>query len=104
MNAERFATARGLAMSDDDRLRGEIIERLMCDLRVDLSDVAREGGPAHGFAEERGALQAMEAQGIVRIAGDTITLTASGRPFVRLVAAVFDDYLRRSERRHSVAV
>lgn len=74
----------------------------MCDLQVDLSAVVRDG--AHDFAEEREARQALESQGIVRIAGDTITLTASGRPFVRLVAAVFDDYLRRSERRHSVAV
>jgi oxygen-independent coproporphyrinogen-3 oxidase len=104
VSADRLATARGLALSDDDRLRGEIIERLMCDLRVDLPSVVPDSGPAHDFAEEREALQALESQGIVRIAGDTIALTASGRPFVRLVAAVFDDYLRRSERRHSVAV
>ena len=40
----RFATVKGLALSDDDRLRGEIIERLMCDLAVNLDAV--EGGAA----------------------------------------------------------
>jgi oxygen-independent coproporphyrinogen-3 oxidase len=28
---------RGVALTDDDRFRGEIIERLMCDFEVDLA-------------------------------------------------------------------
>ena len=35
-----FATTRGVALSPDDRLRRDMIERLMCDLEVDLVDVA----------------------------------------------------------------
>ena len=43
----RLATARGYALSDDDRLRAEIIERIMCDFSVDLDHIcARHGSLA----------------------------------------------------------
>jgi len=104
VRAERLATTRGIAVSSDDRLRGGIIERLMCDLKVNLSDIASGSRSEKSFAKEREALQALAMQGIVRFEDDTIVVTSSGRPFVRLVAAAFDNYLQLSERRHSVAV
>ena len=36
ISAGTFATVKGLALTDDDRLRAAIIERLMCDLALDL--------------------------------------------------------------------
>jgi oxygen-independent coproporphyrinogen-3 oxidase len=35
--ADRLPVARGIALSEDDRLRGAIIEQLMCAFRVDLA-------------------------------------------------------------------
>jgi oxygen-independent coproporphyrinogen-3 oxidase len=102
--ADRLAAARGIALSPDDRLRGQIIERLMCDLKVDLADILRQHGADESFADEREALQPLVARGIARVAGDIVAVTTAGRPFVRLVAAVFDSYLRATVRRHSVAV
>jgi oxygen-independent coproporphyrinogen-3 oxidase len=102
--AGRLATTRGIAISADDRLRGAVIERLMCDLEVDLSVVARDHGSGEALAEECEALQPLIAQEIVRVDGSKVVVTESGRPFVRLVAASFDAHLRRSERRHSTAV
>jgi oxygen-independent coproporphyrinogen-3 oxidase len=40
----RLPTARGVALNADDRLRGAVIERLMCDLRVDLGALCEEHG------------------------------------------------------------
>jgi oxygen-independent coproporphyrinogen-3 oxidase len=102
--AGRLATARGVAVSSEDRLRGAIIERLMCDLKVNLASIGRQHRSDETFSGELEALQPLVAQGIVRLDDHTVVVTASGRPFVRLVAATFDGYLRRSERRHSVAV
>ncbi|HZQ14662.1 MAG TPA: oxygen-independent coproporphyrinogen III oxidase [Pseudolabrys sp.] len=98
--AGRFATVKGIALSHDDRLRGAIIERLMCDLAVDLDAF----GGATRFAAERGALAPLAAQGLVAIDGARIAMTAAGRPFVRLAAAAFDAYLAASAKRHSPAV
>ena len=104
IDAGRFATAKGLAVSADDRLRARIIERLMCDLAVDLDAQAGAPAAAIDFSAELDALDTLSASGIVRRHGRRITVTEKGRPFVRLVAAAFDAYLPNNHKRHSVAV
>jgi oxygen-independent coproporphyrinogen-3 oxidase len=99
--AGRFAIVKGLALSDDDRLRSAIIERLMCDLEVDLDAIA--GGSAR-FAQELEALGPLANEGLLHIDGARIVMTERGRPYVRIAAAAFDAYLAASQRRHSVAV
>src|SRR5688500_13431183 len=42
--AGRLPTARGLAVTSDDRLRGAVIERLMCNLGADIGAVCRSFG------------------------------------------------------------
>jgi oxygen-independent coproporphyrinogen-3 oxidase len=96
-----LATAKGLALSDDDRLRGRIIEQLMCDLAVDLDAVAAADTD---FSTELAELHPLAADGLVRIEGRRVTVTEEGRPFVRLVAAAFDAYLPGQRARHSVAI
>ena len=49
IEAGDLATARGLALTADDLLRGEVVERLMCDLRVDVSAVLHRHGFARGL-------------------------------------------------------
>ena len=98
--AGRFATVKGLVLSDDDRLRAAMIERLMCDLEIDLDAF---GGTTR-FAAEIAALHALAEEGLLRIDGARITMTESGRPFVRIAAAAFDAYLAKSPKRHSLAV
>ena len=100
-----FATVKGIAVSADDVLRGAIIERLMCDLAVDL-EALPAGAPrgASTFAHERADLDALAAAGLIMVEGSRITVTEEGRPFVRLVAAAFDAYLPQSCSRHSIAV
>lgn len=100
--AGRFPIVKGLTLTDDDRLRGDIIERLMCDLELDLDTFG--GGGAAGFAGELKALAPLAEQGLLRIDGGKVTITASGRPYVRIAAAVFDTYLAAGQKRHSVAV
>jgi oxygen-independent coproporphyrinogen-3 oxidase len=95
-----FATVKGRPLTDDDRVRGRIIERLMCDLAVDLS---READAAD-FASEIESLAGLVEAGMVTIDGPRIAVTAQGRPFVRLVAAAFDAYLPQNRSRHSIAV
>lgn len=99
MQAGRFATVKGLALSDDDRRRAAIIERLMCDLKVDLDST---GGI--GFSEEIASLHELADDGLLTIDGRRIAITERGRPYVRIAAAVFDTYLAASRGRHSVAV
>ncbi|WAC27562.1 oxygen-independent coproporphyrinogen III oxidase [Ancylobacter sp. SL191] len=95
IDAGRFSTVRGIAFTPDDVKRGALIERLMCDLAVDLD--------AYTLAEAAPRLAPLVADGLLEIEGKRIAMTSFGRPFVRLAAAALDARLQAGAR-HSVAV
>jgi oxygen-independent coproporphyrinogen-3 oxidase len=105
LNEGRLPTARGIALTGEDRLRAEIIERLMCDGMVDLEEVAA-AHHAHPsvVAPDLPRLVSLESDGLVRRCGDKIELTPRGRPFVRSVCAVFDRYLTDGPAKHARAI
>ena len=101
----RPAVVKGIALTDEDRLRRDTIERLMCDMSVDLADLTeRYGRPADHFANEIAALAPMIADGIAEVHETQIRITEFGRPLMRAVCAVFDQYLEAGAARHSRAV
>ncbi len=101
----KLPIARGIEITSEDKLRRAIIERLMCDMRVDLDRVASEhGASGERFEAEVASLAALEADGIVRREGRRLVMTEEGKPLVRAVCAAFDRYLNAGEARHSKAV
>lgn len=101
----RLPISRGLALTDDDRLRGAVIERLMCDMVVDLDPLCKSfGALASLFEEELLALEELAQEGLVVLEGTRIVVTEAGRPFLRNIASVFDAYFAPVAGRHSVAV
>jgi len=56
------------------------------------------------FVPEMEKLAPMAEDGLVTLAGNTVSVTETGRPFVRLIAAAFDAYLSSGKARHSRAV
>ena len=103
VSAGLFATVKGLALDDDDRLRASIIERLMCDLAIDLESLAGKNSATH-FAAELNALRPLADEGLLTLDGTRVTMTEAGRPWVRIAAAAFDAYLAAGQKRHSLAV
>ncbi len=102
--AGQLATVKGIPIDADDHRRRAVIERLMCDMTVDLD---RFGGTA-SFTAELACLHDMAADGLVRVDGAVVTVPEDARPLMRAVAAVFDAYLPASgtapQARHSQAV
>jgi len=97
--------ARGLALTGDDRLRGAIIEQLMCFLEVDLGAIAHDfAADPQVFARDLAALDEMVADGLVEIDGWRVRVTEAGRPFLRTACAAFDSYLEPATTRHAQAV
>jgi oxygen-independent coproporphyrinogen-3 oxidase len=100
-----LATVRGIALSREDRLRADIIERLMCDLRADICAILRRHGFPPSFLDvERAELDALAADGLVRVDHGVVMVPEAARTLMRRVASVFDAYLRPEEGRHAVAV
>ena len=103
--AGRFPIGKGIAISMDDRLRGQVIERLMCDLKVDLETAARQfGANLSYFSAELAELAPYEKEGLVTVQEGLLTITPKGRILVRAVCALFDSYLKQGLARHSKAV
>ena len=103
--ATGLATAKGIALGDDDRVRARVIERLMCDLTFSERALTAEfGRRALPVIAEARVIAAADADGLVERTPDGFRVTETGRPFVRTVCSRFDAYLARGTARHSVAV
>ena len=103
--AGKLPVHKGIALSEDDRLRGAIIEQLMCSFRVDLGQFAdRPGLQGDHLQTELQRLQTFVDDDLLVRNGMTLAVTEAGRPFVRSMAAVFDTYFGKSAARHSKGV
>jgi oxygen-independent coproporphyrinogen-3 oxidase len=103
----RFAVERGVALSLEDRMRRAVIERIMCDMAVDLpGEAAAWGMEAAPLLEAAAGLGRFVRDGLARWDGARLEVTAPGRPFLRNVAALFDAYLAGEDAapRHAKAV
>lgn len=105
IRAGRLAIARGIEPDAEDRLRATLIERLMCDLALDIGATCRgHDADPNRFADTLPRLDAMAADGLLAREGWRIAVTPRGRPFLRAVAAVFDRHLDPQAGRHANAV
>ncbi|MGE6739007.1 oxygen-independent coproporphyrinogen III oxidase [Allorhizobium pseudoryzae] len=97
-------TVKGYRLTPEDRLRAEVIERLMCDFSVDLAAISvRHGFPADLLIRSNTGLQQMAADGFIALDGEKVRLDSAYRFLVRTVAATFDSYLHESRRTFSKA-
>ncbi|WP_280546104.1 oxygen-independent coproporphyrinogen III oxidase [Halomonas sp. 11-S5] len=92
LDAGRLPVERGLRLTDDDRLRARAIERLMCDMRLDLAVLGQAfdlDAGAH-LNEALARLAPAERDGLVRRRGQCLEVTPAGRLLVHRLAAAFD--------------
>ena len=92
----RLTTAVGIARTDDDRVRGEIIEALLCRGSATIDPVLDE--------PVLNALRPFIELELATLDNDQLSITASGLPYARVIAALFDTYRPQSVRRFSSAV
>jgi oxygen-independent coproporphyrinogen-3 oxidase len=105
VTAGKLPIARGHALKGQDWLRAHVIERIMCDGSVDLAAAGRALGFADDwYTEEIPELLRMQEDRLLTYANGKLSLAPEGLPLARVVASVFDTYLRDSTARHSVAV
>jgi oxygen-independent coproporphyrinogen-3 oxidase len=103
--ANRLPIAKILALSPDDRLRGAVIERLMCDLAVDVGAVARANGfPETALDAALAAAASLIEDGLCTVEGRRLAMRTDARRLVRAAAALFDAGLSEAGARHARAV
>lgn len=100
----RLATAKGYRLTAQDRLRAEIIERLMCDFTADICAICRSYGiDISTLVTGNDRLKELASDGVVTIADGVVRVSEEHRFVIRAVAAAFDAYVDRSGRTHSKA-
>ncbi|MFN3953525.1 MAG: oxygen-independent coproporphyrinogen III oxidase [Pararhodobacter sp.] len=99
----RFATSRGHAFTDDDLLRGRIIEALMCDFNVSTEALMHETAAPQAAIDALFAPVAERFGQFVRRDAQGLAITPEGRPLTRMIAAAFDAYAMATTG-HSTAV
>jgi oxygen-independent coproporphyrinogen-3 oxidase len=90
-NAGDVTWERGFVLSDEDRLRREVILDLSCNLGVDLGRYVTDA--ERHFEAELARLAPMVDDGLLDRDGAELRLTPLGRRFVRHAAMAFDQYL-----------
>jgi oxygen-independent coproporphyrinogen III oxidase len=95
LEESRLPVWRGLALTFDDRVRGAVIGQLMCQGVIDTAAIQHHYGIdfAAYFGDSIGQLQALTADGLVRVTHGQIAATAAGRLLLRNIAMCFDRHL-----------
>ena len=96
--ASGFAVERGLKLTRDDRIQREAITRVMCDLELDFSAFGREWGIVFTdyFADALNDLRPLADDGLVTLQSDKVSVTPTGRLFLRNIGMCFDRYLKQA--------
>ncbi|MCF7221133.1 oxygen-independent coproporphyrinogen III oxidase [Marilutibacter chinensis] len=95
IDAGRLPVWRGMRLEEDDLLRADVIQALMCHGEIDIPAVERRHVVAFRsyFAGAMDQLAKLEQDGLVELSRRTIRATARGRLLLRVLAACFDRYL-----------
>jgi oxygen-independent coproporphyrinogen-3 oxidase len=89
------ATVRGLRTHNDDRIRADVIQSIMCQGHLQFDEVARRFGIvfADYFREELEQLPALAEDGLIALDSASLTVLPRGRLLLRVIASRFDAYL-----------
>ncbi len=96
---------RGLVLDQEDQIRAEIIQQIMCQKKLDLTTLP--GGveaalPAWLSSLEQ--LKQLERAGLLKLGVEELNVTDLGRIFLRVIANAFDAYSKDNLTRHASAL
>lgn len=99
----RFSVSKGHVFTPDDKLRGRMIEALMCDFKVDSQELQDR---FHVSAAEIGSLfdkVMAHFPGMLTLESGVLGIPVAARPLTRMIARSFDAY-DMSKAGHSSAI
>lgn len=101
---DEFAAAKGLFLSEDDKVRAHFIERIMCDFKFDFSQLD-VGEKSLGLYRQI-AIDFIinDPFKLAKMEDDVFEILPEGRAFTRIIASQFDAYLDQASFKYSKAV
>ncbi len=99
----QFSTTRGHVFTQDDKLRGRLIEALMCDFEIRTDEILAQFPDAEDKLMPMLTDAAGAFEGLVQLTTDRLHIRPPGRPLTRIIARHFDAY-DMSSAGHSSAI
>ena len=106
IDAQRLPVAKGIALTEEDAVRRDVIMRLMCDMALDYEAMSNRLGIdfQSEFSDELAQMSPFEEDGLIERSSSGFQVTPQGRLFIRNIAMTFDAYLEESHARFSRTV
>ncbi|HEY2751743.1 hypothetical protein [Phenylobacterium sp.] len=105
MGEGRLPVARGVKVTDEDSFRRQIIERLMCDMSVDLeAGCSRHNRQVSGLTPCLQRLEPFCEDGLLAFRDGKLQVLVAGRLLVRSICAQFDRHFDLASGRHAKAL
>jgi oxygen-independent coproporphyrinogen-3 oxidase len=102
---DQLPIVKGYEFLAEDRFRADLIERIMCDFTVDISEVSTlHGRNPESAIVNRSRLEGLIADGALTMSAGRISIKSGAEFLVRSVASAFDAHLAQSAATHSGAV
>ena len=95
IDAGHLPVFRGMRLDEDDELRADLIQSLMCQGEIRVKDLQDRYaiGFAEYFSQELARLQPLVEDGLVAMSPESIRATPRGQLLLRNIAMCFDRYL-----------
>ena len=103
LDAGKLPLSKGIGLTTDDGIRRTVINRLMCQLKLDYADLSDELGIDFKdyFANSLESMHGLIDDGIVDMTDTGLKVTELGRFFLRNIAMQFDAYVEQQVGRCS---
>ena len=97
IESKKHAQEKGVKLSEDDILRGEVIRELMCNLHLDKHAISQKYSINFDqyFAEDLDMLQPFINDGLVKITEQAIHIDQKARLLIRIICMSFDAYMKQ---------
>lgn len=103
LDASELPTAKLLQLCKDDHIRKDAIMRIMCQMGLSFAEMEEKWGIVFEeyFRDSLKRLTLLESDGFVKVTNRRISITETGRLFLRNIAMCFDRYLQTSGKERS---
>ncbi len=96
---QQHAIKRGVCLTDDDLIRGAVINQLICHFELNPAAIEKRFNLNFDqyFAAELAELAQFEDDGLIQRQGRHISVTPSGRLLIRRICMAFDAYIPKQQ-------
>lgn len=103
---KQLPVSKGILLSADDKIRADLIARLICHFELNKKDFAAKWDiPFESyFASSLEKLKPYSDDGLLELNHDSIRVTNQGRLWIRVICSAFDTYLEPQQQLYSKVV